>query len=247
MPQLVQPLSISFPPGARVLVAEPDPARAMELGAVLAHAGVDITVILTGEAARREAADRATVFDAALVHADLLESEGDDIVTLLRARSRPCFSVVVVPEDREELGRVALTLGALEAVPQSCTPRFLLQATVRAAEASRALWDRLFAGTASPRSAPHVSLHDLPRARPLPELHDAVTKMSSSASLSPRESSVLELMVAGFRYVEIGRELRITPRTVKMHAANVRKKAGARNRYELLRKVYECRPRPEAQ
>jgi DNA-binding CsgD family transcriptional regulator len=42
----------------------------------------------------------------------------------------------------------------------------------------------------------------------------------------------------GYRYDEIAAVMVISPRTVKMHAFNVRKKVGASDRYHLLRKMY---------
>lgn len=239
MQQLVQPIPNPFPPGARILVAEPDPARAMALGAILARAGVEITVVRTRRAARREAVDSDKPYQGAVIQADLLGPESDDVVTLLRKRQRPCFSIVLVPHEAEELGRVALTLGALEVMAQDCEPDRVLEATTRAVEASRALWKRIGVVPKFPRTAPHLSLHEGPRRKLYPDLHQAVTAISCDASLSSRESAVLEMIVAGFRYADIGRELSIAPRTVKMHAANVRKKAKVRNRYELLRMVYE--------
>jgi two-component system response regulator FixJ len=64
-----------------------------------------------------------------------------------------------------------------------------------------------------------------------------VAVFAELARLSPRERSVLRFIALGYRYQDIGEALSISPRTVKMHAANVRKKAGVATRWELLRKV----------
>ena len=47
-------------------------------------------------------------------------------------------------------------------------------------------------------------------------------------TLTPREFQVARLIADGKTYEEIGHELAISPRTVEVHAAGIRRKLGAR-------------------
>lgn len=64
-----------------------------------------------------------------------------------------------------------------------------------------------------------------------------VEALALAARLSSREIAVLRLIVLGYRYREIASAIEISPRTVKMHAANVRRKVGGVSRWDLMRRV----------
>lgn len=236
MEDFAQPLVPVLPADSRVLVAEPDPGQALALGACLARAGADATVVRTESAAQREATRPQTTFHAALLHAELLGEHLEPMVTSLRARPRPCFTVAMVPEHVAGGHRQALLLGALEVVSIPYDLPTLVDATGRAVQASLDLGARL-----SPsRSAPHLGWRQGPlRQPPNADVTRAIVALSREAKLSDRESAVLTLIVAGYRYIDISHELRIKPRTVKMHAANIRRKAGARTRHDLMLRIYE--------
>lgn len=51
--------------------------------------------------------------------------------------------------------------------------------------------------------------------------------------LSPREKEVAELIAAGFSPRDIGKQLVMSPRTVSVHAHNIRIKTGHRTTWEL--------------
>lgn len=53
--------------------------------------------------------------------------------------------------------------------------------------------------------------------------------------LSPRESQVLAMVIAGERMKEIGRAMGISPRTVESHSNHIRLKLGARNAADVIR------------
>lgn len=53
------------------------------------------------------------------------------------------------------------------------------------------------------------------------------------ASLTPREETVLELIVRGATNKEIGRSLDISPRTVEVHRLRILDKLGAKNAAQL--------------
>ncbi len=55
--------------------------------------------------------------------------------------------------------------------------------------------------------------------------------------LTPRERQVLEQVAAGSSNKEVGRRLRISPRTVEVHRAHIMDKLGARNAADLVRIV----------
>jgi DNA-binding CsgD family transcriptional regulator len=79
----------------------------------------------------------------------------------------------------------------------------------------------------------------LPRAsRSCREMFARVEQLAERTGLSPRQHTVLRYIALGYRYPEIAVELGIGLRTVKMHAANLRKKLGARSRFALVRHVY---------
>ena len=54
-------------------------------------------------------------------------------------------------------------------------------------------------------------------------------------SLTPREREVLKEIVGGSSNKEIGRDLRLSPRTVEAHRAHIMIKLGAKNAADLVR------------
>lgn len=52
--------------------------------------------------------------------------------------------------------------------------------------------------------------------------------------LSPRETSVVDLLLKGKQTKEIATQLELSPRTAKFHASNLLRKLGAANRFQLL-------------
>jgi DNA-binding NarL/FixJ family response regulator len=54
-------------------------------------------------------------------------------------------------------------------------------------------------------------------------------------SLTPRERTILQYIVAGRTYGEIARELFISDKTVSSHVSSLLRKTGARNRIDLAR------------
>lgn len=54
-------------------------------------------------------------------------------------------------------------------------------------------------------------------------------------SLTPREREVLHFIADGFTNLDIARRLSISTRTVETHRANLMRKVGVRNQYEVVR------------
>ena len=69
---------------------------------------------------------------------------------------------------------------------------------------------------------------------PLAQIARAIPEPGSLiGSLTPRERTILEYIVAGRTYGEIARELFISDKTVSTHVSSLLRKTGARNRVEL--------------
>lgn len=66
-----------------------------------------------------------------------------------------------------------------------------------------------------------------------------------SAKLSPREHTILEMMIRGLLYKEIAEELKISVRTVDAHVRNIYEKLHVRSRAQAVAKCVN-RPRSES-
>ena len=65
------------------------------------------------------------------------------------------------------------------------------------------------------------------------------TKLRGLVSLTGREQQVLKHIWDGLKNREIGKELRISPKTVEAHRANMMKKLRATNAAQLLKSCFE--------
>jgi len=70
--------------------------------------------------------------------------------------------------------------------------------------------------------------------------------MRANASLTARETDVLELLLEGLATVEIGRKLFLTPPTVRSHVAALLRKFGVRDREALRARFAEADPLRQA-
>jgi DNA-binding NarL/FixJ family response regulator len=135
---------------------------------------------------------------------------------------RPDVRVVVLTSfsDRDRV-RDALRAGAIGYVLKDCTPEELLSA-VRAAAQGHAPLDPRVAGALLPSSAAPADL------------------------LSERETQVLRLVSKGLANKQIGRELGITERTVKVHLGNVFRRIGVGDRTSAAMWAREHLPEPRS-
>jgi DNA-binding NarL/FixJ family response regulator len=135
---------------------------------------------------------------------------------------RPDVRVVVLTSfsDRDRV-RDALSAGAIGYVLKDCTPEELLSA-VRAAARGHAPLDPRVAGALLPSSAAPADL------------------------LSERETQVLRLVSKGLANKQIGRELGITERTVKVHLGNVFRRIGVGDRTSAAMWAREHLPEPRS-
>jgi DNA-binding CsgD family transcriptional regulator len=75
------------------------------------------------------------------------------------------------------------------------------------------------------------------REEPTTSIDMRIEALAIEVGLSGRELEVLRLIARGYRYREIALAIAIAPRTVKMHAASVRKKVSAVSRWDLMQRV----------
>ncbi len=61
--------------------------------------------------------------------------------------------------------------------------------------------------------------------------------MTPAPTLTPREREVFDHVVAGWTDVRIGTLLQVSPRTIRFHVDNAKRKFGATNRPELVAKI----------
>lgn len=66
-----------------------------------------------------------------------------------------------------------------------------------------------------------------------------IESLVSEYNISNREREILEHILRGYSNKEIQHRLFLSPHTVKNHNYNLYKKLGVRNRFELIRKIFE--------
>ena len=230
---------------SRILVVQTRPSSVLGIGAAVVRTGARVNVCRSSHAALDVVGSPGTAFDAAVLDGELSRGSLMRLSRALRERRNPCLSVGVGMPGDETAVRRLVEAGVMELVIPPLSADAVIEALGRCVEETRRLRERvgtnLRAGreTGRRRSPPHWSLaggvQPVPRFNP--DIESAVDRYSVLVRLSPRETSVLKLIALGYLYDEIGEVLSIANRTVKMHAANVRKKVGAPNRMALVRKV----------
>jgi DNA-binding NarL/FixJ family response regulator len=209
--------------GAKTRVLLVDDHRLVRAGlrSLLAPAA-DIEVV--GEAEDgAQALEMAAATGPAVVLMDLSMPVLDGVAaTRQLLTDRPDVRVVVLTSfsDRDRV-RDALSAGAIGYVLKDCTPEELLSA-VRAAALGHAPLDPRVAGALLPSSAAPGDL------------------------LSARETQVLRLVSKGLANKQIGRELGITERTVKVHLGNVFRRIGVGDRTSAAMWAREHLPEPRS-
>ena len=226
---------------SRILVVQTRPISALGIGAAVVRTGARVNVCRSTHAALDVLSSPAAGFDAAVLDGEISRANLQRLARALRDRPRPCLSVgVISPTDEHSMQRL-IGAGVMELVVPPLSERAVLEALVRCAEETRRLRDRVSSvpRLAGRRGPPHWNQASASRPVPRfnPDIQEAVARYAKLVGLSPRETTVLELIALGYLYDEISEVLTIANRTVKMHAANVRKKVGVNNRMALVRKV----------
>jgi DNA-binding NarL/FixJ family response regulator len=205
----------------RVLLVDDHRLVRAGLRSLLASAA-DIEVV--GEAEDgAQALELAAATGPAVVLMDLSMPVLDGVAaTRQLLTDRPDVRVVVLTSfsDRDRV-RDALSAGAIGYVLKDCTPEELLSA-VRAAALGHAPLDPRVAGALLPSAAAPGEL------------------------LSERETQVLRLVSKGLANKQIGRELGITERTVKVHLGNVFRRIGVGDRTSAAMWAREHLPEPRS-
>ncbi len=233
--------------GSRVLVVQTRSMTELGLGASIVRTGARMNLCRSTHAALDVLDSPSNAFDAAVLDGELSRANLARISRALRASGRPCLSVgVATPKDDGSVRRL-VDVGVMELVIPPLTETAVVEALGRCVSETRRLRAKLDGlarkGVRLRNGPPHWNGSPTTKARASsvprfnPDIEEACDRYARRARLSPRETSVLKLIALGYIYDEIGEALSITGRTVKMHAANVRKKVGAPNRMALVRKV----------
>jgi DNA-binding NarL/FixJ family response regulator len=233
--------------GVRVLVAEADSGHRLAVESGLVRDGAEVTIARTLNEAQAEIRASERPFDAAVVALALPDGRGATLVEELRRHSSPCLAVMRSElRDRASAYEI-IAAGAVEPLFSTYRADVVADAVERVVGATREVRAQLAAvdlpqavareQTAQParRSSPRV------RTKPSATIavQGAVESLATRVPLTPRERVVLRFIAMGYRYQDIGAELEISARTVKMHASNMRRKLGVDSRHELLREVFE--------
>lgn len=239
MEQLHAPLPVhrASLAGAHVVILEPDRRLAEALSNMLVDADGSAVHARTLESL---AELRSGPYDAAIVDADRLGDDAERAVRALLTGSRPCFAAMLSRKAKPDVLQRLMLAGAYDVVFHPLEPKRVIAAMIRTVAATRSLRVRL-----DPHARPYAT--NVARVRFAPEtlekaseadIDEAILALGDLVDLSPRECLVLRYIALGYRYDDIGAALSIGRRTVKMHADNLRRKVGARDRFELLRKMY---------
>lgn len=226
---------------SRILVVQVRPLAALGLGAAIVRTGAKVNLCRTGAAALAVLGSPDNGFDGAVLDGELRRGVLQRIAAGLREAPEPCLSVGVGTSADDTAIRRLVEAGVMELVIPPVKETAVIEALGRCIVETQRL--RLVVAPAPSASGvrrrpPHwtaSSARTVPRFNP--DIEHAVDRYAGRVRLSPRETSVLKLIALGYLYDEIGEVLSIANRTVKMHAANVRRKVGAPNRMALVRKV----------
>ncbi|MCR9166035.1 MAG: LuxR C-terminal-related transcriptional regulator [Nannocystaceae bacterium] len=211
------------------------------MGTAVVRRGGRVNVCRSSMAALDVLADASTSFDAAVLDGEISRANLLRVARALRERSSPCMAVGVASVTDDASVRRLVEAGVNELVIPPLTAHAVVEATSRCVLETHRLRAQVASAplTARRRGPPHWNQASPSRPVPRfnPDIEQAVDRYAELVRLTPREASVLKLIALGYIYDEIGEVLSIAGRTVKMHAANVRKKVGAPNRMALVRKV----------
>ena len=203
-----------------------------------------MTVARTRRTALVEIEHRRGGYDAAVVDDTLPGEALATIVAMLRRDERPCLAVGLCSSGREEDRRRAVAAGVMELIPMPHRVETVLDAVERCAAATTCLRARIDGNESvsfarlPQRRPPHQGISDRGPCR-RGDLERRSESLARCYGLTERELSVLRFIAMGYRYAEVAAELTLAPRTVKMHAMNLRRKIGASDRLGLVRKIYQ--------
>ena len=151
----------------------------------------------------------------------LLDVDGDpaafDVVLQLHEALEPCRAVVIGSHLSLDVMREAFLVGVYACLSRSVSASVIRSALHRAAEGTAVMRRCLEAAERPARADPKAEI--------------------DRSSLTPREFEILQLLLDGSTTATMARALRVTPRTVKFHVANLLRKLGFDSRLALLAKL----------
>jgi|GEM_PF-2064055 len=168
-----------------------------------------------------DAEDAEALLSSETPDAVLLDVDGDvaayDVLLQLHEAPQPCRAVVIGTDLSADVVREAFFVGVY-----ACLNKPVSGAAVRAA------LHRAAEGTAMMRRCIDAAVSGAPAG---PE--DPV----DLSALTPRERDILRLLLDGHTTPAMADALKVTPRTVKFHVANLLRKLGFASRLALLAKL----------
>lgn len=230
----------------RVLLADDHPVVRRGLRALLAsQPGVEIC----GEAAngaQAVALARERKPDLVLLDLSMPETNGLDALRALRAEELPPEIVVLTMHFSDELAREVLRAGALGYVLKSDADADLLAAVEGArrrkfhfTEPLAEAMARQFVAKAETDAPPPGEAAPAEEAAAAGETPEG--QAAGTVPLSPRETQVVRLLVAGKSNREAGEELGVSPRTIESHRKHAMRKLGLHSFSDLVRYAVRAR------
>ena len=150
-----------------------------------------------------------------------VETEGPsgiDLIRRVKAVRRELPILVLTRHNDWQMAMRILRAGASGYITKRCDLDTLLQAIIKVAKNGRYI---------SPHIAEEIAFHNL---SPTQELHD---------TLSPRESTVLRLLVAGNRVTKIAQQMSVSTKTVSTHKTRLMEKLAISSTADLVRYAME--------
>jgi DNA-binding NarL/FixJ family response regulator len=213
-------MPMTRPRALRVLLADPDVATRAEVRRLLAADGRFVVCVEVEDAAAAVAAAIALRPDLCLLEVDM---PGEGLAAAWEITSRlPAVDVVVLTSsERDEDLMTALRVGVSGYLLKSDGYGRLLHA----------IWD-IHQGTfAMPRRLMARVVQQLRGTEPR---RRTVVPLDPRGRLTSREWEVLDLLASGLSTREAADRLSLSPTAIRVHAASVVKKLGARDREEAL-------------
>src|SRR3954471_24085921 len=194
-----------------IFVVDDDPAVRETLSVVLSAGGYEVICFADGAALLAVARSRTPA--CILLDVNIPGKSGLDILRELHGEDYPAPIFMISGQGDIAMAVSAIKNGALDFIEK---PFRGSEIVARLNEAIDAYTRRKSKTTARKIQAPHFP---------------------GRSPLTRREREVLEQFTAGASNKEAGRQLRISPRTIEDHRANIMKKLGARNAADLVRIV----------
>ncbi len=227
----------------KVLLVDDHPLILAALQAVIQGLGDDVTVIGvdTADQAHQELR-RDPNFDLVLLDLALGESDGFDVLTVMRS-TYPALPVVVVSATERTSDVIrAIDMGAMGFVPKRASNSDLFGALRMVMSGGVYIPPMMLGLMNRPAGAPLPAEDTVPAVmRPaggasvLASGHDHAAQASvEGLGLTPRQTEVLSLLLKGLPNKLIARELNVSVETVKDHVAAVLRALGVSSRTQAV-------------